>query len=137
MGNAPEVAFTEIEWDQEAIKHLRLIDGMRLPVIQKYAQAVKSGERVLVGIYVNGRRIGSLIWSLEDECGKRVFSLDEVGAMPADEGAIADSVATFANEIAKTHKADLIRVLTARPGLVRLYRDGWKVSYVLEREPWV
>lgn len=129
---SPEITFRRAAWCQAVEDHLAMIDGLTASDVAFYKAEHSANRRGLMGVWVDGARVGSLIWATSDEPRGRVFIIEEMGAKArrCDLAGAANKMAhIFAEKVGAKH----LRFMTRRPGMLRRMGGEYEISYMLEK----
>jgi hypothetical protein len=135
MGNfAQIVSFEPVRWGAIAARHFAQIEGLTSHDLANYAIGVASTAKGLCAIEVDGKRRGSILWSVQDEPNGTFLVIDEAFCEPVPGVQIAREIEAFADEMAKRVGATKLRFWTRREGLRRMMSDRFSCLYVMEAE---
>lgn len=128
-----EVAFEEVAFDARAVADLSRIAGMGEVDFAFYARSVAAGGHVCTGVFVNGARVGTVIWSLSDGPHGTALVVDELGAEATPGVDVVKAVEALTEALATHYGANAIRFITRRKGFLRAL-DNYELTYILERK---
>lgn len=128
-----EIGFIRADWSQAVVDHLGLIDGLTNADIDFYADEVAARRKGLMAVQIEGHTIGSLIWSIYTEPQGEVFVVEEMGAHSKGGVDLITATVRMAEVMCQRHDLKRMRFLTRREAFLRIMKDSFEVSYILER----
>lgn len=130
---SPLVTFEPVHWDMVAISHLKMIDGVSPAALHFYASAEARGEVDVWGVFVDAQRVGTVVWSIEDDVDGRVLVVNEMAAHPVAGVCLAKEADKMLDTLARRVGVSVLRFWTARKGLAHLMENHWNMKFVMER----
>lgn len=129
------VSYPQIKWDDAARSHLSKIAGETAAALDHYHSAVNNGTMTLHAIEVEGQRVGSLSYMMDQDFVGDVLFVTGMGAEPVEGVNLTrDACAIFLPALAKSLGCKAIRFWTRREGFVRALSDhGFAPVYVMEK----
>lgn len=123
-------------WDGRARADLGRIRDFRPRDLAVLRRHVEAGRWFLFAIEADGRRVGSLVWSVEVEGdGEKSLIVNGIGAEPVPGLDVVALVLAEFEAMGRKIGARALRFWTSREGLrARMERAGFSRRYVMERE---
>lgn len=129
------MTFNPAAFDQVAEGHFRGLPGSDARDLMIWRDGVDSGRLFLFAILHRGRRVGSMIWTVETEAdGARALVVQAMFSEPVRGVDMFAQVNARMGEFARLMGLHCLRFWTVREGLRRkAQRAGYVARYVMER----
>lgn len=135
MASAPQVTFDPVAWSDRVAGDLTRIADVRGRELEIFQQRVEAGDFMAMEALHKGKRVGSVIWSVEDEADGKAIVINAAAAEPVDGVCVVKELHVRMIGLAVMINARALRCWTQRAGLVRKLENlGATRRYVMEIE---
>ena len=134
MVDLEKVTFTLGRWSEDAADDLRRIADVTERDLKIYRDAVSIGRFQLWEIHEEGRRVGTLIWSVLKEPDGVTFVINAAAVKGPTKSDVTAAITTAFVDFARASGARSVLAWTEREGLMRKLerQHGARRKYVME-----
>jgi hypothetical protein len=134
--DAVNIAFRPSKWSRQVADDLRTVASHSERDLIAFRTSIDRGEMQVLEVWHGADRVGSLVWSIMPEIGRRVLVINALAARPVPGVSVALVVKDRFAEFAKVLGCRALRCWTQRAGLVRVLENNGAAtaSHVIELE---
>lgn len=135
MAHSEAVTFNPVAWSDQVAGDLTRIAGLDARDLAIFRQRVETGDFLAMEVLHLGRRVGSVIWSVEAEPDGHSLVVNAAAADPVPGVCLVSELVARLSALGTLTNARAVRCWTQRAGLVRkLEKHGATRRYVMEIE---